>query len=278
MREVARYGGDVSALVHPTVAEALARAVRAMSFRGELLRRAAARRARIVLVRGRRPPGAGRGRAAAGGKASPSRSCWATAASTPPGTRGSAGWRSIYATGVPTGSTTASTRSTSAAMPLNFGAALVALGEADGAVAGAVAPTARGDPGRPLGHRHRARRAPGELGVLHGAPGRPGADLHRLRRDSRSLPRAAGEHRARGRPRSLPPGGRPAPGRLPLLQHPGQRRRGRWWSGCGRPRPVPGARAADRLGGRDAGATRRWSPRSASGRPRARRWAAGPTC
>ena len=52
VREVARYGGDVSALVHPAVAAALARRYRPMSFRQALRERAAKLRKRIVLCEG----------------------------------------------------------------------------------------------------------------------------------------------------------------------------------------------------------------------------------
>ena len=47
-----------------------------------------------------------------------------------------------------------------AAEPVNFGAALVALGEADGCVAGAVYHVGRRGPGGALGHRDRAGGEP----------------------------------------------------------------------------------------------------------------------
>ena len=52
VREVARYGGEVGGLVHPAVAVAAGPEVRPMSFRDDLLARAAKRRARIVLCEG----------------------------------------------------------------------------------------------------------------------------------------------------------------------------------------------------------------------------------
>ena len=123
-----------------------------------------------------------------------------------------------------------------ASMPVNFGAALVALGEADAAVAGAVGPTRRHDPGGALGDRHRARRRPRELGVLHGAAGRRGAHLHRLRGGARarrrsSWPRSRWPRRATGpgwwATRRGSPSSPTAPREAP---------RGRGWRACARRR------------------------------------------
>ena len=160
VREVARFGGDVSALVHPAVATALAARFRPMSFRRvAAAERAAARRRRIVLCEGDDPrvqAAAARLRAR---QASPSRSCSGASGSEPVTIRGFGRIAQFLRERRPDRIRDGVHALDIAAVPVNFGAALVALGEADGAVAGAVCPTARHDPRGALGHRHRAGRA-----------------------------------------------------------------------------------------------------------------------
>ena len=144
MREVARFGGDVSGLVHPAVADALQPAVRAMSFRAgaaaagrgatapdRLCPRAGDPRVRAAAERLRREGiaepiliGAGRHRSGAATRGVP------RVAQHLRERRPDRVHDAIHALDL-------------ARDPLRFAAALVALGEADGCVAGAVATTAR---------------------------------------------------------------------------------------------------------------------------------------
>ena len=144
---------------------------------------------------------------------------------------------------------------------------------------GAVAHHGRRHPRRPLGHRHRAGRAPGELGVLHGAARRQRVltftDCAVI---AGARPRAAGANRPRGRARPARlVGDEPRVAFLsystrgsaagPAVEH----------VAAGRG-AVPGAGARDR-GRRRAPGRRGAGPRGrGSGKRRAPRWAAGRTC
>ena len=64
VREVARFGGDVDPWCIRWWPRRWRRRFQSMSFRSQLLERAAARQARVVLCEGGRPAGPGGGRAA----------------------------------------------------------------------------------------------------------------------------------------------------------------------------------------------------------------------
>ena len=231
-------------------------------------------------VRGRGRPGPRGGRAACAGKGSPSRSC-----SGGDGTRSGEGPAARPGRQFPARAPARpDPRRRARARPRRrcrstSAPALVALGEADGCVAGA-------------GHVHGAT----SFGPRSGPSARrPGSSLVSssfymvLPGDTvltftdcavvpEPTPERAGRDRAGRRARPRPPGRRLAPGRLPLVQHQGQRR-GPRSRGCGRP---PRASASSRPTSRPTASCRRDAALGARGRRSARRpgrrWGAAPTC
>ena len=278
VREVARFGGDVTGLVHPGGGRRAGRPVPPMSFREALLRARGRAPEADRAVRGRRPAGAAPPPSGFGARASPSRSCSAAAGSGRAPTRGSRASPSFCATAGPDRIVDGVHALDLASVPVNFGAALVALGEADAAVAGAVCPT-----------RDTIRAALWAIGTA------PGVDLvssafYMVLPDDTVLtftdcavvpePDARAARPDRARRRARPPrlvGDSP---RVAFLSYStkGSAEGPRVAQRAGGGGALSPARAQHRGATAKSRPTRRSCPRWRNARRRARRWGAEPTC
>ena len=247
VREVARFGGDVASDGAPGRGHRAGPAVPVVSFREPLARTRGQRAGPDRAVRGSGPPGPRGGRAAAlgaGGRADRARRA---GESIPRGDPRLGRIAQFLRERRPDRVRDGVHALDLAADPLHFGAALVALGEAEGCVAGAACPTGRRGTGRPLGDRHRPRRQPGELLLLYGAARRQRAHLHRLRGGPRADPGPAGRDRSGRGAGPLQARRRRAAGGVPVLQHQGKRRRPARGPGAGGRGSLSAARAQHRL-------------------------------